>query len=61
MEIKSAHYKIIEDLLPVQRGNVKLTNLQVLNAILSVAEQGCKWLALVQSGSLDRDDKTAAR
>jgi transposase len=46
MEIKSAHYKIIEDLLPVQRGNVKLSNLQVLNAILYVAEQGCKWLGL---------------
>jgi transposase len=46
MEIKPAHYKVIEDLLPVQRGNVKLSNLQVLNAILYVAEQGCKWRGL---------------
>ena len=29
--------------LPVQRGNVSLSNLQVLNAILYVAEHGCKW------------------
>jgi len=41
LEIKSAHYKIIEDLLPVQRGNVKPSNLQELNAVLYVAEQGC--------------------
>ena len=30
----------------MQRGNVSLTNLQVLNAILYVAEQGCKWRGL---------------
>jgi transposase len=29
-----------------QRGNVSLTNLQVLNAILYVAEHGCKWRGL---------------
>ena len=28
---------------PVQRGNVSIFNLQVLNAILYVAENGCKW------------------
>jgi transposase len=33
----------IKESLPVQRGNVSLSNLQVLNAILYVAEQGCKW------------------
>ena len=32
--------------LPVQRGNVSLSNLQVLNAVLYVAEQGCKWRGL---------------
>jgi transposase len=32
----------IKDSLPIQRGNVRLSNLQVLNAILYVAEQGCK-------------------
>ena len=39
-------YARIKDSLPVQRGNVSLTNLQVLNAILYVAEQGCKWRGL---------------
>jgi transposase len=29
-----------------QRGNVSLSNLQVLNAILYVAEHGCKWRGL---------------
>jgi transposase len=36
----------IADSLPIQRGNVKLQNLQVLNAIQYVAEQGCKWRGL---------------
>ena len=39
-------YARIKDSLPVQRGNVSLTNLQILNAILYVAEQGCKWRGL---------------
>ncbi len=30
----------------MQRGNVSLSNLQVLNAILYVAEHGCKWRGL---------------
>jgi transposase len=46
MEITHAQYKLIEDCLPVQRGNVSLTNLEVLNAILYVAEHGCKWRGL---------------
>ncbi|MDE2976343.1 MAG: IS5 family transposase [Acidobacteriota bacterium] len=33
-------------LLPRQRGNVSLPNLQVLHAILYVAEHGCKWRGL---------------
>ncbi len=33
-------------MLPRQRGNVKVTNLQFLNALLYVAEQGCKWRGL---------------
>jgi hypothetical protein len=40
MEITEEQYARIKDSLPVQRGNVNLTNLQVLNAILYVAEQG---------------------
>ena len=46
MEITEEQCARIEDSLPVQRGNVSLTNLQVLNAILYVAEQGCKWRGL---------------
>jgi len=46
MELTEAQYHLIEDCLPRQRGNVSLSNLQVLNAILYVAEQGCKWRAL---------------
>ena|ERR1035441_4722753 len=46
MEITKEQYSRIKDSLPVQRGNVSLTNLQVLNAILYVAEQGCKWRGL---------------
>jgi transposase len=43
MEITAEQYEKIKDSLPVQRGNVRFTNLQILNAILYVAEQGCKW------------------
>jgi transposase len=46
MEFTEEQYARIKDSLPVQRGNVSLTNLQVLNAILYVAEQGCKWRGL---------------
>ncbi|MEQ1848740.1 MAG: IS5 family transposase [Nitrospira sp.] len=48
MELTEAHYRHIERCLPTQRGNVTLDNLQVLNAILYVAEQGCKWRGLPQ-------------
>ncbi|OJZ05234.1 MAG: IS5 family transposase [Variovorax sp. 67-131] len=46
MEITRAQFEQIEDCLPTQRGNVSLSNLQVLNAILYVAEHGCKWRGL---------------
>ncbi len=46
MEITKSQFKIIEHLLPVQRGNVKISNIQVLNAILYIAEHGCKWRGL---------------
>ena len=43
MELTKAQYARIAPYLPVQRGNVGIPNLQVLNAILYVAEHGCKW------------------
>jgi len=46
MELTATQYKQIESCLPRQRGNVSLTNLQVLNAILYVTEHGCKWRGL---------------
>ena len=46
MEITAAQFKKIEHCLPTQRGNVSMTNLNVLNAILYVAEHGCKWRGL---------------
>lgn len=46
MEISAEQYEKIKDSLPVQRGNVRLSNLTVLNALLYVAEHGCKWRGL---------------
>lgn len=46
MELNQEQYERIADCLPIQRGNVTLSNLEVLNAILYVAENGCKWRRL---------------
>src|SRR5499427_8363553 len=46
MELTEAQFTQIEDCLPRQRGNVSHENLPVLNAILYVLEQGCKWRAV---------------
>jgi transposase len=46
MELTESQFKVIEHCLPRQRGNVRCSNLQVLNAILYVAEHGCKWRGL---------------
>jgi transposase len=46
MEITAAQFSRIEPFLPVQRGNVSVSSLQVVNAILYVAEHGCKWRGL---------------
>ena len=46
MEISAEQYERIAPYLPVQRGNVSIPNLQVLNAILYVAKHGCEWRGL---------------
>jgi transposase len=46
MEITQARFEQIAHCLPTQRGNVSLSNLTVLNAVLYVAEHGCKWRGL---------------
>ncbi len=48
MQITQSQFDQIAHCLPVQRGNVRLNNLTVLNAILYVAEHGCKWRGLPQ-------------
>lgn len=49
MEITQAQYERIAKYLPRQRGNVSMSNLQLINAILYVTENGCKWRALPKS------------
>jgi len=46
MEISAEQFARIEQYLPRQRGNVSHENLNVINAILFVAQNGCKWRAL---------------
>jgi transposase len=46
MQLTAEQFEQIERFLPRQRGNVRLANRQVLNAILHVAANGCKWRAL---------------
>ena len=46
MEITQAQFEQIAHCLPTQRGNVSLSNLSVLNAVLYVDEHGCKWRGL---------------
>ena len=46
MNITPEQFARIEHCLPVQRGNVSISNLQMVNAILYVAEHGCKWRGL---------------
>ena len=48
MDITETQFSRISSVLPRQRGNVKVSNLQFLNALLYVAEQGCKWRGLPQ-------------
>jgi len=46
VEFTKKQLKQIEHCFPRQRGNVGVSNLQVLNAVLYVAEHGCKWRGL---------------
>ena len=42
MQITQEQYERIAKYLPTQRGNVSMSNLQLINAILYVTENGCK-------------------
>ena len=46
MRLSEDQYEVIRPLLPVPRGNVRIGNLDVIHAVLYVAENGCKWCAL---------------
>ena len=46
MEITQEQYKRIADAFPKHRGNVKVSNRQILNAVLYILEHGCKWRGL---------------
>ena len=46
MQLTQVQYEKIAHCLPVPRGNVQLSNLQALNAMLYVVEHGCKWRGL---------------
>ena len=46
MELTQSQYELIAHRLPVQRGDVSIPNILVLNAILYIAEHGCKWRGL---------------
>ena len=46
MHLAREQFALIEHLLPVQRGNVRIDNLTLLNAILYVAVNGCTWRGL---------------
>ena len=46
MMITEDQFRRIEGCFPTQRGNVKISIFDVANAMLYIAESGCKWRAL---------------
>jgi len=46
MEITQAEYEQIKHLMPIVRGNGRIDSLTALNAMLYIAENGCKWRSL---------------
>ena len=46
MQLNKKQFEKIAPLLPKQRGNVKIPSLVIINALLYIAENGCKWRAL---------------
>ena len=46
MELNRAQYEKNQDCVPKQQKPAKISNLEVLNAVLYVVENGCKWRRL---------------
>lgn len=42
-ELTEDQYPALRLYLPIQRGNVRISNLTVINAIIHIAETGRKW------------------
>ena len=49
MELTKEQFERISCYLPRQRGNVRISNHQFVNALLYITENGCKWRALPES------------
>ena len=46
MRLNQEQYDKIKHILPIQRGNVTINNLTLINALLYILENGCKWRRL---------------
>jgi len=46
MEINERTYGKIRHILPVQRGRVTVQNITLINALLYICKNGCKWRRL---------------
>jgi transposase len=46
MKLTLEAFSLIEPYFPRQRGNVRVSNYDFVNAILYIVENGCKWRAL---------------
>ena len=46
MQLTKEQFEIIEPYFPKQRGNVNISNLTVMNALLHVMYEGCTWRRL---------------
>ncbi len=49
MEITQEQYERISSCFPVQRGNVRVSNLQVLTRFCTWRSMGCKWQGFAES------------
>jgi putative N-acetylmannosamine-6-phosphate epimerase len=50
MKITQEQYKLIESHLPKQRGNVRMEDMQFINAIMYVAENGIQSVGRTRGG-----------
>ena len=46
VELTEEQFARLQDCLPRQRGNVSIDNVRLLNALLFVLANGCKWRAV---------------